>query len=66
MLVLWQILLASFKSYLMEVKKKEKLRKLNSSSGQFLKSVAKYECSCRDMNIIRAFYGGMGRKIEEC
>ena len=31
MLVLWQSLLASFKSYLMDAKKKEKLRKLKSS-----------------------------------
>ena len=32
MLVFWQSVLASFKSYLMEANKKDKLRKLNSSS----------------------------------
>ena len=29
-----------------------------NDSEQFLKSVVKYECGCRDMNIIRALYEG--------
>ena len=31
-----------------------------TDAEQFLKSVAKYECGCRDMNIIRDFYEGTG------
>ena len=31
-----------------------------TDAEKFLKSVAKYECGCRDMNIIRAFYEGTG------
>ena len=32
-----------------------------TDAEQFLKSVAKYKCGCRDMNIIRDFYEGTGR-----
>ena len=31
-----------------------------TDAEQFLKSVTKYECGCRDMNIIRAFHEGTG------
>ena len=31
-----------------------------TDAENFLKPVAKYECGCRDMNIIRAFYEGTG------
>ena len=39
-----------------------------TDAEQFLKSVAKYKCGCRGMNIIRAFYEGTGsnnRKLLE-
>ena len=45
MLVLWQILLASFKSYLMEAKKKEKLRKLKSYSKSSNASLSRMRSS---------------------
>ena len=32
-----------------------------TDAEQIFKSVAKYECGCRDMNIIRSFYEGTGR-----
>ena len=37
-------------------------RTTGTDAEQFLKSVAKYECGCRDINIIRAFYEGTGSK----
>ena len=43
-------------------------RTTRTDAEQFLKSVAKYECGRRDMNIIRAFYedtGSNNRRIFE-
>ena len=52
MLVLWQSLLASFKYYLMEVKKKENLRKLNSSSKSSNTSLSRMRSLPTSLNSI--------------
>ena len=59
----------SFEADLREVHQIVVASTTGTDSEQFLKSVAKYECGRRGMNIIRAFYGSTGsnnrRLLEE-
>ena len=54
MLVFWQSLLSSFKSYLVEAKKKEKLIKLNSSLKSFNASLSRMRLSPASLTSVAA------------